>query len=135
MSKNPVLLKIQSRLVVSIVLLLALPRAWAGQGWYLLQPLPRGSSAGRLQYEPDLTAPLRSWTQYRSYDTAKECEAEKKTNTNSQREVLSKHQAELKQVTNPEDPYWKEQTVLMSFGIWNTWRNSLCIASDDPRLK
>lgn len=114
----------------------------AAQGWYLLNPPFQGASSSSFgegcdakRCEPDLLAPLRSWRQYKSYDTAKECELEKTAKISYEVGESNRAQAELKSVTNGEDRAWKNGLVKMSLGILIRWQKSLCIASDDPRLK
>lgn len=120
----------------------SLGQTWAGRGWYLLNPPFKGATktsfaegCGEKRCEPDPTAPLREWRHYRSYNTANECETEKKARTQYEAGELNKAQAELKSSTNAEDRVWKDGIAKTSFGIWIRWQKSLCIASDDPRLK
>jgi hypothetical protein len=83
-------------------------------GWYLMIPpydpnlvVRNAALAAR---HIDLHAPLSSWNQYRSYDTAADCE---------------KGLVEERKTLEESDDH------VLSFVLFE----GLCVASDDPRLK
>lgn len=88
------------------------PAALASVDWYLLTPL------GEAKGNPSLVAPLRYWQIYGSFDTAKECEAEKD-------KLTDKLMPAFQQAKTAKE---KEKVFL-----WLT--SPKCFASDDPRLK
>ena len=88
---------------------LRLATALALAGWYLM--IPPGEV-------PNVDAPLSQWLQVGSYDTARECKAERDAWT-AKVSSLDKH-------AKPNAQWSAIKT--RSF-------NQLCIASDDPRLK
>jgi hypothetical protein len=99
------------------VLLLAVPDAWAGQGWYLLTPPPLKGSKDRRDFQ----APLRMWSQFGAYDTARECE-ESLSNWRGSTEQ------QIESVKNKADIDRLRDRLTRA-------DESRCIASDDPRLK
>jgi len=88
--------------------------ALAGLGWYLMVPpsVHHGSDV--------ITAlePLNKWLNLHSFDTAATCEATRQTMIDSYKKTLD---------TDPADEH-----ALKGF---NSFSDSECIASDDPRLK
>lgn len=72
----------------------------------------------------DLKAPISSWKQLGSYDTASECQKEMSKLYQSNVEVM-KHMYKTQGFSGD----WREN-LLVEASL-----NSLCIASDDPRLK
>ena len=99
--------------ILVFTLLLAGSPAWAG-GWYLMvAPSP---NAAKDDYSPDPDRPLATWHQQSAHDTASDCEE-------ARRRILN--------FTRPPDmpaDKWIRLTVRWTSG-------TLCIASDDPRLK
>jgi hypothetical protein len=118
MSKNPMLLKIRIWPVLSIVMLLALSNARAGQAWYLLTPPWYGPVRQRI-YDTD--APLKKWTHVQAYDTAKECENEIDLG-------LKRSENRLKSAKTDKENLVAKWTL-------EALQLARCIASDDPRLK
>ena len=109
-------MKIKSYIVFLLPLFAVLP-AWAGQGWYLMTP-PTGEYDSSMKTTTLLfKAPIKKWNQEQAYDTAAECEAGKKYHFNLSMENKDKE---------PSIIYRIRPTM---------FSNSLCIASDDPRLK
>jgi hypothetical protein len=101
------------RIILFVVLFLLTLPAFAGQGWYLMSPPTRSQFDLRVI----ASAPLNEWSQDKAFDTAAECE-----------QFLSKlrkdSEARLQRMRNEENIYLK-----------SVRHYSLCIASDDPRLK
>ena len=96
-------------------------------GWYLMAPPvfppvdPEASqwdSYGGVVY---LKAPLRFWTIDGSFDTASDCRVERAKNL-QKAEELKKHPNAVK-------------PGMMGMLIADSYLSSICISSDDPRLK
>ncbi len=87
-------------------------------GWHLMLA-PRTSDTLPVTY--DAKAPLSEWNVMDSYDTAAECD---------------KGRHELpNQILQNEDKMTAETKVAATQTIANLLSSSICIASDDPRLK
>jgi hypothetical protein len=124
------------------LMLLAHGTGSAGEGWYLLVPsLSEYDEAGGYleRYRILLDAPLAKWKHEGTYDTAEDCEAVRHARmlveTRRRAGELEDYQKLLS--TNPPADALKLQR-------WNLERahaqeqamgSSLCIASDDPRLR
>jgi len=116
--------------MLSLIFLVALP-AWAGQGWYLLQP--GGSKA--FPAHTIATTPIRGWDHHSSYDTAEDCEQRKRRALDWGEKGLAKAHLDAKKA-NTEDEVREQRSEVMEWvEFLSTWRLSRCIASDDPRLK
>ncbi len=117
------------RAAVTLLVTLAPYGADAGSGWYLLgPPIVRGDDGWR----PSADAPLRSWTQLGAFDTAAECEAEHSRVYDRAGRELNEAQAETKRIPAGPDRDFFEIARLMKIV---TPLDSLCIVSDDPRLR
>jgi hypothetical protein len=90
-------------------------------GWYLLSPLPRADpkSSGASPVLVDADRPLREWRIGKSFPTAGECQSYLK-------DWIIEQRLEAEKLPKPAPA----QALLEL----NTRSNSLCIASDDPRL-
>lgn len=107
--------------------------AWAGQGWYLMVPPPASADNLRifsfseerefLAGEFDITVPLPKWVQLNSFDTAKDCEENRKSKTNFWKGDIGE---------GPEETKTREH---IEARIRQHIEASRCISSDDPRLK
>jgi hypothetical protein len=89
-------------------------------GWYLMAPVPTKAPLGQQPINPDL--PLSKWTIEQSFDTAAECE----------------HWRASAIMTNVKTYLDKDSTDAESKQAHlaaNLWWKSLCIATDDLRLK
>jgi hypothetical protein len=103
---------------VCIALGLALP-GWAGQGWYFIRPPIEKKVTikdGEYPWRLVLDALFSTWWDQTAFDTAKECESYK----------LFHVERAKKGATDTKSPN-------IDF-IIRGWEQSLCIASDDPRL-
>ena len=89
-------------------------------GWYLIAPPTALKKSKDIEIRSD--APLHEWMKLGSYDSVKDCESAKAT-------LTAKHRLHGESL---------EQTK-QNLRIQNFWtfaqEFSLCIASDDPRLK
>lgn len=86
--------------------------ALAALGWYLLIPPWSGSSA-------NTKAPFNVWEQFSSYDSARGCEAEKRSLfVSDTRTLVHVSEAEKARLDNRAEQF----------------RNARCISADDPRL-
>src|SRR5262245_34736822 len=124
MSKNPLPLKIRTWLVLSIVIGIAVPHVWAGQGWYLLYP---PSTDGK--------EPLGTWHQSGAYGSAESCERDRLRRIDSIKTAAAKDRLNAKKAKTEADVrQWKEIMELYE-DQYKQWVRARCIASDDPRLK
>jgi hypothetical protein len=87
-------------------------------GWYLMLP-PRVSDWPTLVF--DTNAPLSKWQQGGSFDTAKECDEDKKKDAGLALQLAEKMSGEDK------------KKAMLS--VMRMLSGPQCIASDDPRLK
>ena len=114
-------------------------------GWYLLAPIPQLDPAtGLPNGKPNLSAPFRYWSKVFSFDSAKECEAERVRQIDSLFLLDTKIREEDR--SEEEQAEWDEMEDqvlnlpegwshgLRSYGLTSALR-AQCIASDDPRLK
>jgi hypothetical protein len=109
-------------LVTLVLLALLMAPAHAGQGWYVLTP-PLDSA--QQDWKVRLWAPLSQWSQDGAFDSAHDCERERKT-----RKAMADEQI----LASPPQETMDVRTKLLLRS--NAARLlSLCIASDDPRLK
>jgi hypothetical protein len=91
--------------------------ALALAGWYFMIPKMVPDPKGGVPYA-DTTVPLSQWSIEQSFDTATECEAERD-------EFAKKWSTMASQAKNARDT-----------GRALVWQvSSVCIATDDPRLK
>jgi hypothetical protein len=96
--------------------------ASAGQGWYLLLPpiaVSEGGDDAKIHRERSLPA----WTQISAFDSAAECEAER---GRKQSFAASEIQGGKMKDANP---------LIRAMAVAFASMTTLCIASDDPRLK
>jgi hypothetical protein len=87
-------------------------------GWYLMLA-PRTSDSPPVT--DDVNAPLNKWKTVGSYDTAAECDAGKKDTPAT--------------IYNAEEGMSEQQKKVWTQTIMNLLEASICIATDDPRLK
>jgi hypothetical protein len=105
--------------------------ALAVVGWYLLTPVPAGDTGywGRLHdliFGASEYAPMSRWNQLGAFDTAEKCDAAQTKEDDSTMESFSQTQEEKgKSKAETAVDAWKK-------GVGD---ESVCIASDDPRLK
>jgi hypothetical protein len=85
-------------------------------GWYLMMPPPYWSKTN------PRTAPLRQWTVFGRYDSARECSDERTKMIRVQSMALLSDLAEG--VSDANRP-----------SLSRDFKHAQCIASDDPRLK
>ena len=81
-------------------------------GWYLMAPPPHS----------DINLPLNQWMIWNSYDSAKECENQRRKNLD-EATALAKHES--------SDSQTMDNDTERIIGIIQ----SVCVSSDDPRLK
>jgi hypothetical protein len=116
---------------IAVVLLVTLAPYWAdaGGGWYLLgPPIVLGGVGGR----PSGDGALRDWTQLGAFATAAECEAEHSRVYDRAVRELNEAKAEAKGMPAGPDRDLFEMAQLMKI---ITPLESLCVVSDDPRLR
>jgi|ERR1019366_5525132 hypothetical protein len=91
-------------------------------GWYLMTP-PLNSGG-----IPDYDAPITSWNNEKSFDSARDCEEGKVTVLESKIEARKR----LEQIQIHPDKQIADQYFRWTRSVFAA---SKCIATDDPRLK
>jgi hypothetical protein len=105
--------------------------ALAVVGWYLMFPPVDYRSASVLT-----TASFKYWENFRSFDTATECNEYRDANIRDVAAVVAKPVNEEEERHADQVLKWGTGTSKKSRGIGLARaRSSLCIATDDPRLK
>jgi len=106
-------------------------------GWYLMSPLIDYDNGKVL-----VDAPLKFWTQEGSFDTAKECGAQRKKDYEwmfdweIKESAKSEAQRDRDDTRTDAESKWKPGTARKNRGIGlRAAEEAKCIASDDPRLK
>jgi len=125
-------MKFKPAIIFLFLLNIALP-VLAGQGWYLIVPPATSENNSRifsfaeerefLAGKFDMTAPLSKWVQFKSFDSAKECEEFKSFKTHFWTGEIGEDSEEAKMREQYESKVKKHIEA------------SQCIASDDPKLK
>ena len=113
-------------------------------GWYLLSPPPQiDPQTGLPTGDTNLLAPFKYWSNFGSFDSAKECTAQKWSNFTLLLKVSEK--PDSLHLTEQEEEHidrdilkkpkgWSHAMRLRHFAL-NAAGDSQCIATDDPRLK
>jgi hypothetical protein len=88
----------------------------------------------KLKY--DVKAPLSRWRQLTAFDTAQQCESERRLGINQAKKEFDEARKQLVAAKQFSEE-WKDAAHFDS-AMWENWKIALearCIASDDPRLK
>ena len=113
-------------------------------GWYLLSPPPQiDPQTGLPTGDTNRLAPFKYWGNFGSFDSAKECTAQKWSNFTELLKLSEKpdsvHLTEQQEEHIDRDILkkpkgWSHALRLRHFAL-NAAGDSQCIATDDPRLK
>ena len=111
-------------------------------GWYLLSPPPEiNPKTGLPTGDTNLLAPFKSWSNFGSFDSAKECTAQKWSNFTLLLKISEKpdgvHLTEQEEEHIDRDILKKPKGwshALRHFALYAAG-DAKCIATDDPRLK
>lgn len=101
-----------------VLSVLLVPTTAAAGGWYLVTPPIHGDGD---TVDVRVLGPLRDWTQRRAFDAAQECERARDQLMRAAEQSLG------------SSAHRRPFSPLVAKGIAES--SSLCVASDDPRLK
>ena len=117
---SPCVRRAISVVALSSVLLPVVSLAEAGQGWYLMLPLPSS-----VRHEP-----VAKWTVEETFTNLDECKVKKTESLEGWRRSL--HEERRERLLHPLQQ--DEHAPLFSEYMVRAWAEAQCVATDDPRL-